>query len=101
MLARDLARSGELTDAAGICVKILQAVPGQPQALHLLGMAALQKGHPGEAVELLRRAVRSDPHFAVASNDLGNLLAQQGRLAEAAASYHRAIAEAPDRKSVV
>ena len=95
-LARELARAGDLTEAAGICVKILHAAPGQPQALHLLGMAAWQRGHPDEAVELLRRAVRSDPHFAVASNDLGNLLAQQGRLAEAAASYHRAIAEAPD-----
>ena len=95
-LARDLARSGDLTGAAQICVKVLQVAPDQPQALHLLGMAALQKGHPGEAVELLRRAVRSDPHFAVASNDLGSALALQGALAEAAASYRQAIAQAPD-----
>jgi predicted O-linked N-acetylglucosamine transferase (SPINDLY family) len=95
-LAHDLARSGDLTGAAQICVKVLQAAPEQPQALHLLGMAALQNGHPGEAMELLRRAVRSDPHFAMASNDLGNLLAIAGLLAEAAASYRQAIAEAPD-----
>ncbi len=95
-LARDVARSGDLSGAAQICVKVLQAAPDQPQALHLLGMAALQDGNPGEAVELLRRAVRSDPHFAVASNDLGNLLAMQGMLAEAVANYRRAIAEAPD-----
>ncbi len=95
-LARDAARSGDLTGAAQICVKVLQAAPEQPQALHLLGMAALRGGHPGEAMELLRKAVRSGPHFAVASNDLGNLLAMQGMLAEAAASYRQAIAEAPD-----
>jgi len=95
-LARDWVRSGDLTNAAGICAKILQAAPDQPQALHLLGITALQNGYPGEAVELLRRAVRSDPQFAVAWNDLGNLLAQQGMLAEAAASYRRAIAAAPD-----
>ena len=95
-LAHDLARSGDLTAAAQICVKVLQAAPDQPQALHLLGMAALRDGHPGEAMELLRRAVRSDPHFATASNDLGNLLALDGMLAEAAASYRRAITEAPD-----
>ncbi|MGB7762189.1 MAG: tetratricopeptide repeat protein [Bryobacteraceae bacterium] len=94
-LARDLARSGDLANAAQICVKVLQAVPDQPQALHLLGMAALRDGHPGEAVELLRRALGSDPHFAVAWNDLGNLLALQGVLADAAASYRQAIAEAP------
>ena len=95
-LATDLARSGDLANAAGICAKVLQAVPGQPQALHILGMAALQQGHRREAAELLRRAVRSDPRFAVASNDLGNLLAQEGRFAEAAASYRQAIAAAPD-----
>jgi predicted O-linked N-acetylglucosamine transferase (SPINDLY family) len=95
-LARDVARSGDLMGAARICVKILQAMPDQPQALHLLGLAAWQNGHPGEAMELLRRALRSDPHCAVASNDLGNLLAMQGMFAEAAASYRQAIEEAPD-----
>ena len=91
-----LAQSGNLTGAAEICVNVLQAVPGQPQALHLLGMAAWQHGYRDEAVELLRRAVQSDPHFAVASNDLGNLLARQGRVSEAAAYYRNAIAEAPE-----
>ena len=95
-LAREVAQSGDLTGAAQICVKVLQAAPDQPQALHLLGMAVWQDGHPGEAVELLRRAVRSDPHCAAVSNDLGNLLAIEGMLAEAAASYRQAIAEAPD-----
>jgi len=95
-LARDLARSGDLANAIQICVKVLRAVPDQPQALHLLGMAALREGRPGEAVELLRGAVRRDPHFAVAWNDLGNLLTIEGMLAEAIASYRQAIAEAPD-----
>jgi len=94
-LALELAQSGDLTNAAGICASVLQVAPDQPQALHLLGMAAYRKGHRGEAAELIRRAVLSDPHFAMASNDLGNLLAQQGLLAEAAASYRQAIAEAP------
>ncbi len=95
-LARDLAQSGDLANAAGICARVLQALPGQPKALHLLGMAAIQKGYRPEALELLRRAVRSDPHFSVAWNDLGNLLALLGMPAEAAASYRQAIAEAPD-----
>ena len=94
--ARDLAQLGNLTGAAGICVQVLQAAPGQPQALHLLGMTAWQNGYRDLAVELLRRAVRSDPHFAVAQNDLGNLLAQQGLVSEAAACYRQAIAEAPE-----
>jgi predicted O-linked N-acetylglucosamine transferase (SPINDLY family) len=94
--ARELVRSGDLTNAAGICARILQAAPDQPQALHLMGIAAFQKGYPGEAVELLRRAVGCDPHLAVAWSDLGNVLAHRGMLAEAAASYRRAIADAPD-----
>ena len=94
--ARELVRSGDLTNAAGICARILQTAPDQPQALHLMGIAAFQKGYPAEAVELLRRAVGCDPHLAVAWNDLGNVLAHQGMLAEAAACYRRAIADAPD-----
>jgi predicted O-linked N-acetylglucosamine transferase (SPINDLY family) len=95
-LARDLARSGDLSGATQICAKVLQAAPDQPQALHLLAMAAFQNGDRREAAELLRRAVRSDPHFAAAWSDLGNLLAFEGALGEAADSYRRAIAEAPD-----
>jgi predicted O-linked N-acetylglucosamine transferase (SPINDLY family) len=95
-LARELAQSGDLDNAAQICAKVLQAVPDQSQALHLAAIAAMRGGRRGEAADLLRRAVRSDPHFAVAWNDLGNLLALQGELAEAAANYRRAIAETPD-----
>ena len=95
-LARELLRSGDLTNAAGICARILQVAPDQPQALHVMGIAAFEKGYAREAVELLRRAVGCDPHLAAAWNDLGRVLAQQGMLAEGAASCRRAIAEAPD-----
>ena len=95
-LASKLARMGNLTTAARICSKILQEVPGQPRALHMLGMAALQEGRRDEAAEWLRKSIQSDPHFAVASNDLGNLLVMQGKLSGAAACYEQAIAEAPD-----
>jgi len=95
-LARELLRSGDLTNAAGICARILQVTPDQPQALHVMGIAAFEKGYAREAVELLRRAAGCDPHLAAAWNDLGRVLAQQGMLAEGAASCRRAIAEAPD-----
>lgn len=94
--ARELAQSGDLANAAAICTKILQSAPDQPQALHLLGIAAIRQGRGDEATELLRRAVRSDPKFAVALNDFGNLLAQQGRFDEAASRYRQAIAVAPN-----
>jgi len=95
-MARDLVEWGDFANAAGICARILKTAPDQPRALHLLGIAAFQQGHPAEAVQFLRRSVHADPHFAVASNDLGNMLAQQGMLAEAVASYRHAIAAAPD-----
>lgn len=94
-LARDRVRAGDLTSAAGICTKILESAPRQPQALHLLSIVFFQSGHRSEAVELLRRSVHSDPHFAVAWNDLGNLLVQLGAFAEADSCYRRAIAEEP------
>src|ERR1035438_4521625 len=44
-LARDVVRSGDPTNAAGICARILEAAPDQPQPLHLMGLAAFQKGY--------------------------------------------------------
>ena len=95
-LASKQARMGNLTIAAQICTKILQEVPEQPRALHMLGIAALRKGNQEEAARLLARSVQADPRFAMAANDLGNLLSMQGKPAEAEASYRQAIANAPE-----
>jgi len=94
-LASKLARSGNLAAAAQLCSKILQQRPEQPKALYLLATAALGKGRREEASELLGRSVASDPDFAPAWNDLGNLRSMEGKLSEAETCYRRAIASEP------
>jgi len=95
-LARDLCHSGRLPEAAELCSKILSADAGHAGALHLRGIIAYREGNREAAMEWFRRAQQAAPDFAVASNDLGNVLMEEGRTGEAIAAYRRAIRMAPD-----
>ena len=95
-LARDLAQSGSLQDAATVCSKILEAEPAHAQTLHLLALVSYRQGDSAAAARLLRQATAGAPPFAPAFNDLGNILARQGRTSEAIEQYRRAIAVAPE-----
>jgi len=65
-------------------------------SLHERAIAAFQRGEAEAAVELLRRAIEVNPESAVATNDLGSMLAQMGRMAEAIPAFRRAIELVPD-----
>jgi tetratricopeptide (TPR) repeat protein/SAM-dependent methyltransferase len=83
--------SGRLPQAEACCRQILQVAPNHPDALHLLGLIAYQIGKADVAVELIGAAINiksSDPNYHL---NLGNALQVQGRLAEAAASYNKAL----------
>jgi len=69
--------------------EILKVVPGQPQALRLLGMARASLGDTPGAVQALRAAVSADPQLADGWRTLGDLLALAGEEGEAAACYAR------------
>ncbi len=90
------AEAGRWPQAAEVCQQILRLDPEQPDALYLLGMLALQAGHPAAAFDHLMRAVRAKQRFAQAQYHLGLILMQQGRFHEAAAHYRQAIDAAPD-----
>ncbi len=63
-----------------------------PEALAAMGSANLALGRLGQAEPLLRRATERAPGFAAAWNNLGVLLLETGRAAEAAAAFRRAYA---------
>ena len=86
--ARDSAR---LATARSIYEQILQSVPEHAQALHLLGVLLHQGGESERGLELLARAIRARPNDATMHNNLGNILTDNKRHAEAAAAYRRAI----------
>ncbi|KQI69357.1 hypothetical protein AN189_06625 [Loktanella sp. 3ANDIMAR09] len=60
--------------------------------LSALGSANLRLGRLGQAEDLLRRAAEDAPDFPPAWNNLGVLLMEQGKFAEAAEVFRRAFA---------
>ncbi len=91
-----LHQQGRLADAERVYRQILQQNPNHSDALHLLGMAALQSGQLERGVRLLDKAIRITPDAAPAYSNRGVALRDLGRLSEAVQSYDRAIALEPD-----
>lgn len=60
--------------------------------LSALGSANLALGRLGQAEQLLRRAVEVDPRFVPAQNNLGVVLMERGRYAEARLVFQQAFA---------
>jgi predicted O-linked N-acetylglucosamine transferase (SPINDLY family) len=89
-------RAGRLDRAELIYRKILEFDPAQPDALHLLGTLALQRGQGADAVQFLTRAVQANgaqPGYHLA---LGDALQGQGQPAQAMAAFACAAELAPD-----
>lgn len=84
-------RAGRLAEAERGYRRILERYPDHADSLHLLGVIALQTGHPEPALELVRRAVELRPDGAVYYNNLGQILERLSRWDEAASSYARAM----------
>lgn len=96
-LAVRMHRQDRLEGATQIYRRILQAVPGHPDAMALLGMAEHQMGRSDEGVALVRAAIQRAPGFAGFQVNLGNMLSESGRLDEARQAYERARELEPGR----
>ena len=79
-----------------LCRFVLGTQAGNFDALHLLGVVALNTGRPGEAVDLLLQATAVLPGHAEARNNLGAAFLRAGRGEEALASHDDAIRLRPD-----
>ena len=95
-LALEHHRAGRLDQAEVLYRKILQKSPGNPDALHMLGVVALKRGDADQAVRLISQVLTVVPNSAEVHSNLGNALRAAGRLADACASYRRAISLQPD-----
>lgn len=90
-----LHQSGRMAEAAPLYRQVLDRMPDQPAANHLLGLINLQQGKPDEAVRLISRAIRArgtDPQYFT---NLAVALNQLGRYAEAVDALDRALALNP------
>src|SRR6478672_5772750 len=78
-----LHQQGKLTDAEQIYREILRGEPACFEALHMLGVVALQTRKTRESVELITRALQLNPDVAAAHINLGSALIALTRFAEA------------------
>jgi protein O-GlcNAc transferase len=84
-------RAGKLKEAEGIYRQILKKHPGQPDALHLMGVIAHQIGQQDVAVNLIREAIKANPIEASFHNNIAEAYKAQGKLDEAKLHYEKAI----------
>ena len=84
-------QAGRLDQADAAYREVLARHPDQPDALHLRGLVAHQRGDGSTAVALIGDAIRVSPTIARYHNNLGRALAVLGRVGEAEASYLNAL----------
>ena len=93
--ALDLARAhhhaGRLGDAEAIYRQILAWAPNHADALHWLGVIALQVGQLEAAADFIQRAIAANAGVAAYHSNLGVALTALGRCEEAIASLRRAL----------
>jgi tetratricopeptide (TPR) repeat protein len=89
-------QAGRLADAKLLYNQVLAINPRHPDALHLLGLAALQGGDPASAAELIRKAAALQPKNWAFQANLAMALTGLGALDEALSAFKRAARLNPD-----
>jgi tetratricopeptide (TPR) repeat protein len=90
-LAIEHHRAGRLSEAESICRQILKVDKHNFGALYLLGVTAVGAERYRDAVDLIRRAIATNPAIADAHSHLGDACLALGELDAAASSYRVAI----------
>ncbi|MBR8186087.1 tetratricopeptide repeat protein [Burkholderia ambifaria] len=88
-------QAGRLGEAKALYDAILNAQPGQPDAMHFLGLLACQLKQYDAGLALMERSLAERPDASY-FNNFGNMLRECGRLDDAIAHYRRAVALRPD-----
>ena len=86
---------GEWLSAEGICRYVLEANPGEPEALELLAEVYFAQDRLAEALDAYDKALQSKPQDASILYNRGVVLDRLGRHADAVASFDQALAVQP------
>jgi protein O-GlcNAc transferase len=89
-------QQGRLPEAERHYNAALKIEPDHFEALHMLGVIALQMGRFERGVEIIKRAVSVNDTSPIAFNNLAKGLKDLGRFDEAIVHFERAIALAPN-----
>ena len=91
-----LHQQGKLAEAERLYREILREQPGHADALHLLGVVALQAGQPQTAVDLIGQSLETLPQQPVACLNRGVAYQQLNRREQALECFDLALQFAPD-----
>jgi len=91
-----LHQQGRLSEAEAAYQSVLRQQPGHFDALHFLGVIALQNGQTLRAIDLITQALTHDRSNAFAYSNLGSAYQKLGRYPEAIARFERALVLQPD-----
>ena len=98
--AVQLHSAGNLAAAEKIYRSVLDSIPVQYDALHLLGVLKQQQGKLVEARELIEKALKSHPESAEAHSNLGVVLRALEHYEEAIESFDKSLALNPQDAQV-
>src|SRR5262249_37746771 len=89
-------RSGDLAQAEGCYLTLLEALPRNADLWHIAGVLAFQQGRIAPAIDRFKRAIELQPKFAQALNNLALAYKLSGQMREAADAFDAALAAKPD-----
>lgn len=89
-------RAGRLDEAEVAYKNILAQAPNNPDAIHLLGVIASQKGRHDLAIDMIQRAIAMNPQSAEFHFNLGGIYRAAGKLEESLAQIRLALQLKPE-----
>jgi tetratricopeptide (TPR) repeat protein len=98
-LAKVLSWAGKNEDAARAARQALEALGDDEESFFVLSEYASSRNDPESAVFFLREALRLDPSWTKARNNLGVQLMHLDRVEDALAAYDAVLRDAPDHAS--
>ncbi len=98
LLANTLVQQTKAQEAVSEYEMAIQIAPGKPRTYHQLALAQVILGDVNGARESLQQCVAADSKYAPAYTELGKLLLQQGRYAEAVEPLQKAIEYGPTQE---